>query len=120
MSESVKESVPNWSALNSQYAQIAAADPDQVTYIDAGAAVEGPGGTYAHTLPCFIGEPCTGPVVDGKPSNIVRSSDGVHFYPVAESSESCPVYASGAFRYADAIVQGLGSPVGPEITLQRP
>jgi hypothetical protein len=55
-----QESVPNWSAPNSQYAQIAAADPEQVTYIDAGATVEGPGGTYAQTFPCFIGEPAPG------------------------------------------------------------
>jgi hypothetical protein len=61
-------SVRNWDALDRQYAQIAAADPQHVTYVDAGAAVEGPGGTCTRTLPCFIGEPCTGPVVKGVPS----------------------------------------------------
>jgi len=108
-----QEADPYWDALNLQYAQIAAADPQHVTFVDAGAAVEGPGGTYAQTLPCFIGEPCTGPVVDGVPSNVVRAADGVHFCPAAEVRETCPVYASGAFRFADAMVRGLVSPAGP-------
>jgi hypothetical protein len=100
-------SVPQWDALDLQYAQIAAADPGHVTYVDAGAAVEGPRGTYAQTLPCLDGEPCTGPVVDGVPSNVVRAADGVHFCPVAEVRQACPVYASGAFRFADAMVHAL-------------
>jgi hypothetical protein len=105
-------SVRGWDALNLQYAQIAAADPEHVTYVDAGTAVEGPGGTYARTLPCLIGEPCIGPAVNGVPSNVVRSADGVHFCPVAEADESCPVYSSGAFRFAAAMVSALAIPVG--------
>ena len=90
-----QESVPDWDALDLQYAQIAAADPGHVTFVDAGPAVEGPGGTYVQTLPCYIGEPCTGPVVDGVRSNVVRSADGVHFCPVAEVRESCRAYSAG-------------------------
>ena len=75
------------------------------------AAVEGPGGVYTPTLPCFIGEPCTGPVVRGVLSNVVRSADGVHFCPVAEVDERCPVYSSGAFRFADAMVHALAASV---------
>jgi len=108
-----QESVPDWDALNRQYAQIAAADPLHVTFVDAGLAVEGPGGTYTRTLPCYIGEPCTGPVVDGVRSNIVRSADGVHFCPVAEVRESCRAYAAGAFRFAAAMVHGLVTAPGP-------
>ena len=108
-----QESVPGWDALNRQYAQIAAADPGQVTFVDAGLAVEGPGGTYTQTLPCDIGEPCTGPVVDGVRSNVVRSADGVHFCPVAEVHESCRAYSSGAFRFAAAMVHGLVTAPGP-------
>ena len=108
-----QESVPHWDALNLLYAQIAAADPQHVTYVDAGAAVEGPGGTYAQTLPCSLGEPCTGPVVHGVPSNVVRSPDGVHFCPVAEVHESCPVYSAGALRFAAAMVHGLVTAPGP-------
>jgi hypothetical protein len=107
-----QDAVPHWDALNLQYAQIAAADPQHVTYVAAGAAVEGPGGTYAQTLPCFIGEPCTGPVVHGVPSNVIRSPDGVHFCPLERLSTPCPVYSSGAFRFADAMVHGLATPVG--------
>jgi hypothetical protein len=108
-----QESVPDWDALNLLYAQIAAADPQHVTYVDAGSAVEGPGGTYARTLPCSIGEPCTGPVVNGVHSNVVRSPDGVHFCPVAEVHESCPVYSAGALRFAAAMVHGLVTAPGP-------
>jgi hypothetical protein len=116
-----QEAVPHWDDLDLQYAQIAAADPGHVTYVDAGAAVEGPGGVYVQTLPCLIGEPCTGPVVDGEPSNLVRSPDGVHFCPVAESRLSCPVYASGAFRFADAMVHGLvAEPPGSSISSRAP
>jgi hypothetical protein len=35
-----QQSDPNWDQLNTQYAEIAAADPLHVTYVDAGAAVE--------------------------------------------------------------------------------
>ena len=108
-----QETVPRWDTLDLQYAQIAAADPREVSYVDAGAAVEGPGGTYAQTLPCLYGEPCTGPVVRGVPSNVVRAADGVHFCPVTEVRESCPVYSSGAFRFADAMVHGFVAPSVP-------
>ncbi len=104
---------PNWDALDLQYAQIAAADPAHVTYVDAGAAVEEPGGTFAQTLPCLYAEPCTGPVVGGVRSNVVRSTDGVHFCPVTADHDVCPVYSSGAFRFADAMVHGLVSSADP-------
>ncbi len=107
-----QQSDPHPEALNFLYATIAAADPQHVTFVDAGAAVEEPDGTYAQTLPCFIGEPCTGPVVDGVRSNVVRSADGIHFCPVTVVHRSCPVYSSGAFRFANAMVHGLATPVG--------
>jgi len=111
-----QESVPGWDALNRQYAEIAAADPDHVTYVDAGSSVEGPGRTYVVTLPCLVDEPCTGPVVGGVPSNTVRSPDGVHFCPSQTGDEEgviggCGVYSSGAYRFAAAIVQSLARPV---------
>ena len=103
--------LPTWDALNLQYAQIATSDPENVTYVDAGRAVEGRNGTYTRTLACLAGEPCTGPVVRGIPSNVVRSADGVHFCPTATGGVSCPVYSSGAFRFAAAMVQALATPV---------
>jgi hypothetical protein len=105
---------PNWNALNVQYAQLAAADPHQVTYVDAGPAVEGPAHTYVQTLPCLPTEPCLGPWVDGVRSDTVRAPDGAHFCPVATGNargviERCPVYSSGAFRYSLAMVEALAS-----------
>jgi hypothetical protein len=114
ISRSQQESEPNWDALNKQYASIAAADPQHVTYVDAGASVEGPGHTYTDTLPCLPVEPCEGPVVDGVPANVVRAPDGAHFCPVKSADASgviggCPVYSSGAYRYANATVQALAT-----------
>jgi hypothetical protein len=111
-----QQSDPNWDRLNRQYADIAASDPLHVTYVDAGAAVEGPDHTYTQTLPCLPIEPCTGPVVDGLPSNIVRSPDGSHFCPVKSANQegeiaSCRTYSSGAFRYAFAMVGALAIPL---------
>jgi hypothetical protein len=102
-----QQGTPNWDTLDSEYAQIAKADPAHVSYVDAGAAVEGPGHRYVQTLPCLAHEPCNGPVVDGVRSNIVRSPDGVHFCPIVSNTGRCPVYASGAFRFAEVMVKAL-------------
>jgi hypothetical protein len=109
---------PNANAISTIYADIAAADPAHVTYVDAGAAVEGPDGGYTQTLPCLVVEPCTGPVVNRVPSNIVRSPDGVHFCPDESGDEQgevngCKVYSSGAYRYANAMLEALGTPNVP-------
>jgi hypothetical protein len=114
INRSQQDSDPDWDVLNEQYASIAAADPQHVTYVDAGASVEGPGHTYTDTLPCLPVEPCEGPVVDGVPSNVVRAPDGAHFCP-AESAYTngvigaCPVHSSGAYRYANAMVQAMAT-----------
>jgi hypothetical protein len=108
-------SVENWDRLNSQYDAIAAADPAHINFVYAGAAVAGPGHTFTPTLPCLPDEPCTSPVVGGVPSNTVRAPDGGHFCPVEKDPElgiigPCPVYSSGAYRYASAMVAGLSLP----------
>lgn len=107
-----QQSVPDWQHLNQQYEQIASAQPAHVSYVDAGTAVEGPGHSYADTLPCLKDEDCTGPIVDGVRSNIVRSSDGTHFCPTEVGDQSgviggCAAYSSGAYRYAKAMVDAL-------------
>jgi hypothetical protein len=109
-----QQSVPDWQRLNMQYEEIAAADPAHVTYVDAGVAVELPGHRFTDTLPCLEHESCTGPVVDGVRSNVVRSADGVHFCPTAEGNDSgviggCSVYSSGAYRYARAMFEALAA-----------
>jgi hypothetical protein len=67
------------------------------------------------TLPCLAVEPCIGPVIDGVPSNDVRAPDGAHFCPVESGDQNgvingCPIYSSGAFRYANAMVEPLARP----------
>jgi hypothetical protein len=109
-----QQSVPDWQKLNMMYATLAQADAARVTYVNAGLAVEGPGGTFAETLPCLKGQPCKGPTVGGIPSNVVRSSDGTHFCPSEEGDVhgvigGCPVYSSGAYRFAKAMVAPLAA-----------
>jgi hypothetical protein len=104
-----------WNALNVQYAEIAAADPHHVTYVDAGSAVEGPAHTFVQTLPCLPIEPCLDALVNGVRSNPVRAPDGAHFCPVASGNargviKRCAVYSSGAFRYSRAMVEALATP----------
>jgi hypothetical protein len=108
-------SVQNWDRMNGQYAAIAEADSAHVTYVDAGTAVEGPGQSFTATLPCLRNEPCTGPVVDGVRYNVVRAPDGGHFCPVEKDPQlgiigPCPVYSSGAYRYAIAMAAALSTP----------
>jgi hypothetical protein len=53
-------------------------------------------------------------VVDGVRSNVVRSTDGVHFCPSEQGNDSgviggCSVYSSGAYRYAKAMFEALAA-----------
>jgi hypothetical protein len=78
--------------------------PGSVTYVDAGASVEGPGGVFTWSLPCLPTEPCDGLIVAGIPSNVVRAPDGVHFCAPSTAAEGCDnTYSSGAFRFASAM-----------------
>jgi hypothetical protein len=77
-----------------------------------GATRISPQGVWSRTQPCLDTEPCTGPVVDGVPSNVVRAPDGIHFCPVGKPSaagrtQPCSTYASGARRCAVAILEPL-------------
>lgn len=87
--------------LNGVYADLATrAD---VSFVDAGAAVENPDGSFAQFLPCLPDEPECGPFG----SNIVRNDDGLHFCPGAPPPGPCPVYSSGASRFANAIAAAI-------------
>ena len=94
---------PNWDVFNQLYAQLAASDPALVTFEDVGAVVEGPSHTYVHYMQCLYFETvCNGPSY-GAPTgtNVVRQPDGFHFCPVQiTGTNPCPVYSSGALRYA--------------------
>jgi hypothetical protein len=88
-------------ALNAMYATMATR-PD-VKYVNAGAAVEHADGSFAHTLPCLVGESECG----RSGSNVVRNDDGLHFCPGGPAHGACSGYASGAFRFASAIVNAI-------------
>jgi hypothetical protein len=96
-------------SMNAMYAELARTHTG-VTYVDAGAAVLN-GGRWTATLPCLPGEPCTGGADGvGQAVNLVRAPDGGHFCPAAEEAKqgvvaACPVWSSGAFRYAYAMAQ---------------
>ena len=90
--------------INDVYSDLG--DGDDAAFVDAGAAVENPDGTYAQALPCLPDEP----ECDPSGSNVVRNDDGLHFCPGSPPPGPCAVYASGAYRFAagiaDAVSQG--------------
>ena len=124
----------NGGKVNAMYAQIAGERAgDGVGYVDAGAAVLD-NGRWTPSLPCLPSEPCTGGVDGlGRAVNIVRApGDGGHFCPVGEEAKrgvtgACPVWSSGAYRYAtamaqpvlDALAASSTSPPAPITTLPR-
>ncbi|MDO8388879.1 MAG: hypothetical protein Q7V57_00195 [Actinomycetota bacterium] len=68
-------------------------------FVDAGAAVERPDGSFATTLPCLPDEPecpASGEIA-------VRNDDGLHFCPGSMGAGPCATYSSGAFRFAATI-----------------
>lgn len=72
--------------------------------LDGGALIS-PGRVWSATQPCLPEEPCTGPRVAGVRHNYVRGPDGLHFCPSSPRfTATCPTYASGAYRYARAIL----------------
>ena len=82
--------------INQVYRTYAAQYPF-VAYVDAGAAVELPDGTFTDRLPCTRFDPDCGP--DG--TTVVRG-DGVHFCPALER-DPCLVWSSGAFRFGMSV-----------------
>jgi hypothetical protein len=81
------------------YEEIAARVPG-VSYVDAGEAVA-PGHRFAARLPC---ESLDRGHCDADGTVAVRSADGIHFCPGdGGARRPCPVWSSGAFRYAAAI-----------------
>ena len=81
------------------------AEGDGVSFVDAGAAVETDDGAFAPDLPCLPDEQECGP--SGR--NAVRNPDGVHLCPKTHEAGPCPVYSSGAFRFAEAIADAIES-----------
>lgn len=108
----------HWNDLNRAFAALANKYRGQVIYVDAGKAVEGNGGSFTWTLPCLYFEPCDGPTIDGVHNDVVRSPDGVHFCPANPKNElglvtPCPVYSSGAYRFASAMAAPVVEAIRP-------
>ena len=62
-------------------------------------------GGFAMSLPCLPGEA----ECDPSGSNVIRNDDGLHFCPGSPPPGPCTVYASGAFRFANAIAQTIAT-----------
>jgi hypothetical protein len=116
----------NAGLLNRTYADLAAQTPE-ARFVSAGDALLHDG-HWTATLPCLASEPCTGGVdPDGAAVNVVRAPDGGHFCPGAPGATrgvttTCPVWSSGAFRYAnamaDAVIGDLSEPATLSIALR--
>jgi hypothetical protein len=101
----VARSAASITAINAEFQRIAQrweATGGGVSYVDAGAAVLAPDGSYTPTLPCLPDETAAMGCNGGQIA--VRSPDGLHFCPSSTGgTEPCPAYASGARRFADAM-----------------
>jgi hypothetical protein len=105
------------SLLNSMYGEVAGGNPGAATFVDAGSAVLDRG-EWASTLPCLPDEPCHGGIDDaGRPVNVVRAPDGMHFCPAGEEAQAgvtstCAVWSSGAYRFAAAMATAVIAALG--------
>lgn len=92
-------------------------DP-RVRYLNLSSVLSDRNGHFTATLPCLPEElrtpgHCSGPMVAGRRSNVVRASDGLHLcdVPWPETGSApppgCPGYSSGAYRAAKAMAQPL-------------
>lgn len=90
-----------------------------VTYVDAGASVTTPDGSYAASLPCLPFETSALGCVDGQIA--VRAPDGVHFCPTGTGDDpDCPVWSSGAYRFASAMAAPVLEALEAERTTTTP
>jgi hypothetical protein len=86
-------------------------------FVDGGRIVS-PNRRFVEHLPCLDEEPCTGPVVDGTRTNVVRSVDRVHFCPDPQAfGQRCTVYSPGAYRFAITLYEALLGTRPPAIDL---
>ena len=78
-------------------------------FVDGGATIA-PAGVHTPTMPCFLDEHASLGCTDGRIR--VRAADGGHFCPtdpvaVNGVTPTCPVYASGARRYAEHLLSAI-------------
>ncbi len=87
-------------------------------------SVETQAGAFAATLPCISHEANAKLCVQGAPEK-VRSNDGLHFCPTTVGGANgqvslCPVYASGAYRFALGLSKVVWSWLPSSRPLQSP
>ena len=93
--------------LGAMYAAVAAEHASFARFVDAGSPILDHG-RWTDRLPCLPVEPCDGGTdAAGRKLNVVRSPDGTHFCPVTGVDGTCPVWSSGAFRFAQAMAAPL-------------
>jgi hypothetical protein len=100
-----KREEPENARLNAMYRWLAALVPG--VHIAESADTVLDRGHWSRTMPCTRYEPCTAtPDVHRRIwNNVVRAPDGGHFCPVAYAVvNNCPVYASGAMRFAAGLL----------------
>jgi hypothetical protein len=104
---------PWWSSLVETYRSVIISFHSRnVIYAAAAdASVEGPQGSFVTTLQCLAVEVKYGKC-DAGTQITVRASDEVHFCPVPIPSAgtelvACPVYASGAYRFAKGLARAV-------------
>jgi len=95
-----------WAPLDILYRELAAAHHD-TAYLDAGQQIA-PDGQFAETQTCLpaeyrINQPGNTCYPNGG-TVVVRSPDGTHFCQTRTTV--CPMYASGAWRYATNLLSG--------------
>jgi hypothetical protein len=92
---------PWWKPIADTYRALPSSMP-AAAFIDAGNAVS-PNGKFVWRLPCSVADHCQPPTTVQ-----VRSADQIHFCPAPSTSNAgvvsaCPVWSSGAWRFAAAI-----------------
>jgi hypothetical protein len=104
---------PWWPSLVATYKKVIASyhSRDIIYAAAADAGVESPTGGFVTFMPCLPVEVRYGKCVPGSQIK-VRASDKVHFCPVPVPSEAnkvdpCPVYASGAYRFAQGLAKAV-------------
>ena len=77
------------------------------------------GGTeYVDTMPCRDDESAPHGCVDGEV--VVRSPDGIGFCPAGYvSGAPCPIASSGAYRFAEPIVEAVRSTMDPPVDASK-
>ncbi len=93
----------DWSLATNRVVRRVAKRTARAKVIESAAVVLNADGDYTETLPCLDFEPC----LNGK-RNLIRESTGIHFCTsgyedVAVAIDTCPVWSSGAFRFAAAL-----------------